>query len=86
MRKLYSRTNGTLHDAWRSKEMGDSMITWKCDVCGQKRPDDKISVNKADMSERFNLPKGTMQSNVKFCNDKPDCRNGAANIHWKRWK
>lgn len=42
----------------------DSM-TWTCHVCGDERPDAKISVAKH--------PLGIAVVNVRFCNDRPDC-------------
>lgn len=57
------------------------MITWKCDVCGEERPDSKISVHKTDLSEKHGLPKGTMMYNAKFCNDRPDCMKLAPKVY-----
>ena len=50
------------------------MITeWTCQICKAKRPDAFIDVYKTDISEESGLPKGTMQQNVKYCNDNSDC-------------
>lgn len=46
---------------------------WTCHICGKSRPDASISVHKTDMSAEHNLPPGTMQQNVRYCNDNPDC-------------
>ena len=48
-------------------------LTWKCHICGDTRPDDKISVCTTDTSKKYNLPEGTMQQNVRYCNDRQDC-------------
>jgi hypothetical protein len=54
--------------------------TWRCDICRQVRPDAQISVHKVDITpEKF--PPGSMIRNVKYCNDKPACKQGAEN--WK---
>lgn len=54
-----------------------SAMTWTCMVCGEERPDEKISV--------FPRPiKGMEQSfpdsrtNVRFCNDRLECLEWAA--------
>lgn len=52
-------------------------VTWRCHICGDERPDDKISVFQHDISEEHNLPAGTVQENVRYCNDRDSCRNAA---------
>lgn len=49
-------------------------ITWSCHVCGTERLDEFISTFKTDISEDFNLPSGTMFQSVRYCNDRPECR------------
>ena len=50
------------------------MITsWTCHICGEERPDEKISVYITDLSKSKNLPIGTFKQNVRYCNDKEDC-------------
>ncbi len=58
------------------KFMGN--LTWTCDICGRQRPDASISVHKVDLHPER---PGIVIRNVKYCNDKPDCRQGAEN--WK---
>lgn len=53
------------------------MLTWTCHICGEERPDEKISVYKKDISEDHNLPEGTMEHNVRYCNDKLECGQAA---------
>lgn len=55
-------------------------LTWTCMVCGDVRPDEKISVFKKDISKNHNLPEGTMTLNVRYCNDKTECREGAKRV------
>ena len=62
------------------------MTTWKCDVCGKERPDHLISVFKTDMSDKYDLPKGTMTFNAKFCNDNAECIEQAPHVHKKKFK
>jgi hypothetical protein len=50
---------------------------WKCESCGEKRPDAKISVVTNDLSKQFNLPPRTLQRNVNYCNDNPACHRRA---------
>ena len=52
-------------------------ITWICDICGRERPDEKISVAKADISKKYFLPPGTATKNTKYCNDNPECAKAA---------
>jgi hypothetical protein len=48
-------------------------LTWRCDACGEVRPDARISVHKVDIGAKHGLPPGTMQHNKKYCNDNADC-------------
>lgn len=43
-------------------------LTWTCHVCGEKRPDGKISVHKI----------GIIGANVRYCNDREACEQGAS--------
>ena len=52
-------------------------MTWKCHICGDTRPDDKISVLKTDISAEQGLPPGVMWNNVRYCNDRPKCATKA---------
>ena len=53
------------------------MITeWKCNVCGEKRPDAQIAVHK--MVVNFGGTPGTV--NIKYCRDRIECVKGAAKI------
>jgi hypothetical protein len=55
-------------------------LTWRCDICHETRPDAQISVHKVDIGPpRF--PPGIATRNVKYCNDRPACKEGAEN--WK---
>jgi len=54
------------------------MITeWICHICGEKRPDERISVHSKDISIELNLERGTAQQNVRYCNDKLECKTKA---------
>lgn len=49
-------------------------LTWTCHVCGEERPDNKISVHK----RIHKYPNGvTMGVNTRYCNDRPECEAGA---------
>lgn len=48
-------------------------IGWTCHVCGEWRPDAKISVRSRDSSGDYGLPRGTVRDNVRYCNDRPAC-------------
>ena len=61
------------------------METWKCHVCGEERPDDKISV----LSLLKEIPEtngGTVTFNVRYCNDKPSCIEAASTFSFLKKK
>lgn len=44
--------------------------TWKCQICGEERPDDKISV----MSKPLVIDGQVLGiQNIKYCNDRQNC-------------
>lgn len=53
-------------------------MTWTCHVCKEERPDDKISVYSKDIP----LFKGRVQArqNVRYCNDRKQCIDGAPKV------
>jgi hypothetical protein len=53
---------------------------WTCHVCGDYRSDSKISVHST-----ITMFSGvSLQQNVRYCNDRSECREGAKNIKWIR--
>jgi len=59
---------------------GGEYLTWRCDICHRERPDDCISVHKVDLTPPTYQQRGIMVRNVKYCNDKYECQQGAE--HW----
>lgn len=53
------------------------MMEFRCRVCSEMRPNEKISVKSFDHSAENNLPEGTVRENYKYCNDRPDCVKAA---------
>lgn len=53
-------------------------LTWACHVCGQIRPDSKISV----YSTKHKIEGLEFIQNVRYCNDNPDCIEGAKEVDW----
>jgi hypothetical protein len=51
---------------------------WTCHVCGKSRPDNKISVHSTTIIKN-DIP---ITQNVRYCNDNPDCIEGAKTIDW----
>ena len=51
--------------------------SWTCHVCGDERPDRFISVQK---NERELAPGIPVTENVRYCNDRPACRDGAPSV------
>lgn len=45
------------------------ILTWTCHICKKERPDPAISVRN-NMVMKYGI---TMQENVRYCNDDPDC-------------
>ena len=62
----------------------DIELTWSCHVCGRERPDAQIDVHKTDLSAEYGLPPGTMEQNVRYCTDDPDCRRKAPEVRFGR--
>ena len=56
--------------------LGPGEGTWECHVCHDVRPDDKISVHKEQ--------RDIVEVNVRYCNDRPECRQGAPAVA-DRW-
>lgn len=52
--------------------------TWTCHVCGNERPDDKISVYSTDVA----LGPVKARQNVRYCNDRPECVEGAKHVEF----
>lgn len=52
-------------------------ITWKCQICGEIRPDDMIGVVTTDISEENGMRLGMMKMNTKYCKDKKECVESA---------
>lgn len=62
--------------------MKSKELTWVCHVCGDLRPDDKISVYTTDVSEKHGLPSGALKQNVRYCNDRKECIEGAKYVEF----
>jgi hypothetical protein len=52
--------------------------TWTCHVCHDERPDDKISVFSSTKVVRGI----SIGQNVRFCNDRPTCIEGARQVNF----
>lgn len=51
--------------------------SWRCEICGDMRPDAQISVHKNDRSVEHGLPEGSFVENIKYCNDRLSCTYAA---------
>ncbi len=48
--------------------------TWKCHICGEERPDERISV----VTKPLIINGKTVgEQNIRYCNDRPACIEGA---------
>lgn len=59
-------------------------MTWSCHVCHEERPDAQISVHTNDLSAEYGLPPGHVQENIRYCNDRQACIDGAPTIHFMK--
>ncbi|GAJ10340.1 unnamed protein product [marine sediment metagenome] len=50
--------------------------TWKCHICGEERPNGKISVVTKPLIINGQVVPGAGQ-NIRYCNDRPACIEGA---------
>ncbi len=48
-------------------------LTWTCHICGDTRPDDKISV----LTKPNSVGLITLEENIRYCNDRQRCIDGA---------
>lgn len=53
--------------------MNQESLFWTCHVCGDLRPDAAISV----LTTRRRLHGVEFEENVRYCNDRPACAEGA---------
>lgn len=53
-------------------------LEWRCHVCDRLRPDDRISV----YSRVVKLNGILVTENVRYCNDNPECVEGAKEKSW----
>ncbi len=58
------------------------ITTWKCHICKEERPDSAISVLQKDTSADYGFPVGTIQQNVRYCNDMRTCISGASEFRF----
>ena len=57
--------------------------TWKCDICGEERPNEKISVLSKPLAINGQVvPDG--QQNIRYCNDRPACIKGAEDFTFSK--
>ncbi|GAJ21933.1 unnamed protein product, partial [marine sediment metagenome] len=57
-----------------TKKVTGLIETWKCHICGEERPDDKISV----LSKPLIINgQACGEQNIRYCNDRPGCLEGA---------
>lgn len=54
------------------------ILEWTCHVCGDERPDDKISV----YSQTTTTNGIEVKQNVRYCNDRQSCIEGASKVDW----
>ena len=48
-------------------------MRFRCEGCGQLKPNEEIEVMKFDISESMGFSKGTATRNVNYCHNNPDC-------------
>lgn len=58
------------------------LFHWTCHVCGEMRPDSKISVETKTVPIKGT--ESTIEQNIRYCNDKPKCKVGAKKVDFIR--
>lgn len=48
-------------------------VHFKCEICGEMRPDALISVCTTDVSKKYGLPEGSAKLHMNYCNDNATC-------------
>lgn len=54
-------------------------MIWLCHICKQERPDSKISV----LSKSLGIPGVEAKQNVRYCNDRQECVEGAKTFSFR---
>ncbi len=55
--------------------------TWKCHICGEERPDERIAV----VSKPLIINGKTVgEQNIRYCNDRPACIEGAKEFSFSK--
>lgn len=57
--------------------LDEKVLTWKCHICGEVRPDSKISVETKPL-----IINGQVcgEQNIRYCNDRGRCVSGVENF------
>lgn len=58
--------------------------TWMCHICKEERPDHLISVLRKPLRTVDGVLSRTISENVRYCNDKPSCAQGARTFSFVR--
>lgn len=58
--------------------------TWTCHICKDERPDAMISVYRKPLVGANGVPSRVISENVRYCNDRPECREGASTFSFIR--
>lgn len=58
------------------------LLYWTCHVCGEMRPDSKISVETKTVPIKGT--ESTIEQNIRYCNDRPKCKAGAKKVDFIR--
>jgi len=56
-------------------------LTWPCHICNEERPDAKISV----LTKPLNIPGVIANENIRYCNDKEECIEGAKTFSFYKY-
>ena len=55
--------------------------TWKCHICDEERPDEKVSV----LTKPLIINGQTCgEQNIRYCNDRPACIDGAKDFSFSK--
>lgn len=67
-----------------SREMPFDAGTWTCHICKDERPDTFISVHRKPLVGANGVPSRVISENVRYCNDRPSCKQAAKTFSFVR--
>jgi hypothetical protein len=80
LEKLFRKRPKLSKEELQRQEVGPN--GWFCHVCDDYRPDSKISVHSTTVTTTLLSGDIPIQQNVRYCNDRPECIEGAKAVQF----